>query len=108
MFDGAYHGGLLNFGPGGGPLRAPFDFAVLPYNDVAAVENEFAGNGPTTAAVLVEPMMGAAGCIPGDPVFLAALRRLTEASGSVLIFDEVMTRGSLSAGRRSCSASRRT
>jgi len=91
VFDGAYHGGLLNFGPGAAPLRAPFDFAVLPYNDVATVEAEFAARSGDIASVLVEPMLGAAGCLPGDPAFLAALRRLTAASGTVLIFDEVMT-----------------
>jgi glutamate-1-semialdehyde 2,1-aminomutase len=90
-FADAYHGGLLNFGPGGDPLRAPFEFAVLPYNDIAAVEAEFAGHGGDIASVLVEPLMGSAGCIPGDPAFLAALRRLTAGSGTVLIFDEVMT-----------------
>jgi glutamate-1-semialdehyde 2,1-aminomutase len=92
VFDGAYHGGLLNFTPAAAPLRAPFDFAVLPFNDADAAGTELAGAaGERVAAVLVEPMMGAAGCIPGDPAFLAALRRLTHASGSVLIFDEVMT-----------------
>jgi glutamate-1-semialdehyde 2,1-aminomutase len=91
VFDGAYHGGPFYFGPGGRPLQAPFEYAVLPYNDVVAAETEFAGNGASTAALLVEPMMGAAGCIPGAPAFLTALRRLTEASGTVLIFDEVMT-----------------
>jgi glutamate-1-semialdehyde 2,1-aminomutase len=91
VFAGAYHGGLLNFTPGSAPLRAPFEFAVLPYNDVDAVEAEFAAAADRVAGVLVEPMMGAAGCIPGDPAFLAALRRVTTASGSLLIFDEVMT-----------------
>ncbi len=91
VFAGAYHGGPFYFGPGGRPLQAPFEYAVLPYNDVAAVEAEFASHGAATAALLVEPMMGAAGCIPGDPAFLTALRRVTEAAGTVLIFDEVMT-----------------
>ncbi len=70
VFAGAYHGGPFYFGPGGRPLQAPFEYAVLPYNDVAAVETEFASHGAATAALLVEPMMGAAGCIPGDPAFL--------------------------------------
>jgi glutamate-1-semialdehyde 2,1-aminomutase len=91
VFAGAYHGGPFYFGPGGRPLQAPFEYSVLPYNDVAAVETEFASHGASTAALLVEPMMGAAGCIPGDPAFLTALRRVTEASGTVLMFDEVMT-----------------
>ena len=65
VFAGAYHGGPLYFGHGGGPLRIPFDYAVLPYNDVAAAEAEFADRGDDIAAVLVEPMLGAGGCIPG-------------------------------------------
>ena len=58
--DGAYHGGLLYFGAGGGPLLAPFDFARVTYNDLdraTSIDED-------VAAVLVEPMMGAAGCIP--------------------------------------------
>ncbi len=89
VFAGAYHGGPLYFGAGGGGLRVPFDFAILPYNDSAAAEAEFAANGSDISCVLVEPMLGAGGCIPGRPEFLAALRQLT--AGSVLIFDEVMT-----------------
>ena len=91
VFDGGYHGGLLYFGPAGAPLQAPFDYAVLPYNDVAAAEAEFAQHAGQIACVLVEPMLGAGGCIPADPVFLETLRRLTAVSDSTLIFDEVMT-----------------
>jgi glutamate-1-semialdehyde 2,1-aminomutase len=91
VFDAAYHGGLLNFGPGGEPVRAPFDFTALPYNDVTAIESAFTADGAAIAAVLIEPMMGAGGCIPGDPAVLAALRRVTDEHGTVLIFDEVMT-----------------
>ncbi len=91
VFAGAYHGGPLYFGHGGGPLRIPFDYAVLPYNDIAAAEAELTDRGDDIAAVLVEPMLGAGGCIPGDPAFLAALRRLTAEHGTVLVFDEVMT-----------------
>ena len=72
-------------------MRIPFDYAVLPYNDAAAAEAEFAARGADIACVLVEPMLGSGGCIPGDPAFLAALRRLTADAGAVLIFDEVMT-----------------
>ena len=67
VFDGGYHGGLLYFGPAGAALRAPFDYAVLEYNDVAAVEQEFAAHGDRIACVLVEPMLGASGCIPLIP-----------------------------------------
>ncbi len=91
VFDGAYHGGLLYFGPSGAPLRAPFDFLVLPYNDVEAVGRAFDDHGDRIACVLVEPMLGAGGGIRGDRAFLAALRERTAASGAHLVFDEVMT-----------------
>jgi glutamate-1-semialdehyde 2,1-aminomutase len=91
VFDHGYHGGPLYFGDAGAPLRIPFDYVVLPYNDVAAAEAAFAEHGADVACVLVEPMQGSGGCIPGDPAFLAVLRALTTASGAVLIFDEVMT-----------------
>ena len=91
MFADAYHGGPLYFGGGGAPLRIPFDYAVLPYNDVAAAEDEFADRGADIACVLVEPMLGSGGCIPADPEFVATLRRLTSEHGATLIFDEVMT-----------------
>src|SRR5262249_34833439 len=91
VFDHGYHGGPLYFGATGAPLRLPFDYLVLPFNDVAAAEAAFADHGAAIACVLVEPMQGSGGCIPGDPAFLAALRELTAASGALLIFDEVMT-----------------
>jgi glutamate-1-semialdehyde 2,1-aminomutase len=91
VFDGAYHGGPLYFGPGGEPLRIPFDYAVLPYNDIAALTHELRTNAGRIAAVLVEPMLGAGGCIPARAEFLAAARALTAEIGALLIFDEVMT-----------------
>jgi glutamate-1-semialdehyde 2,1-aminomutase len=86
--DAAYHGGLLYFGHGGEALLAPFDFRRITYNDVDALAGAI---DDTVAAVLVEPMMGAAGCIPAKPAFLTALRSRCDATGSLLIFDEVMT-----------------
>ena len=88
VFDGAYHGGLLYFGPGGEPLQAPFDYVRLPYNDLGGVR---AAVDESVAAVLVEPMMGAAGCIPAAPGFLAGLREICDRAGTLLVFDEVMT-----------------
>jgi glutamate-1-semialdehyde 2,1-aminomutase len=41
--------------------------------------------------VVVEPVQGSAGVIPGDPSFLRALREATQESGALLVFDEVMT-----------------
>ena len=91
VFEGAYHGGPMTFLPGSEPLRVPFDFTVLPYNDTAAVEAEFAEHGKRIACVLVEPMLGAGGCIPASQDFLSTLRRVTLADGALLIMDEVMT-----------------
>ncbi len=91
VFDGGYHGGLLYLGASGAALRVPFDYAVLPYNDVAALEDDLHAHGDRTACVLVEPMLGASGCIPATPEFLDAVRRCTRRAGCLLIFDEVMT-----------------
>jgi glutamate-1-semialdehyde 2,1-aminomutase len=43
------------------------------------------------AAVLIEPLMGVAGCLPADKPFLDSLREATRRHGIYLIFDEVMT-----------------
>jgi len=91
VFDHGYHGGPLYFGDAGAPLRIPFDYVVLPYNDIGAATRAFEQHGAELACVLVEPMQGSGGCIPGDPDFLAHLRALSTAVGAVLIFDEVMT-----------------
>jgi glutamate-1-semialdehyde 2,1-aminomutase len=99
VFEGGYHGSVLSFPPGGSPLNVPHDVVVAPYNDVAAARAAIEAAGDDLAAILVEPMQGAGGCIPGDPDFLAMLRDAARASGAVLIFDEVMT-SRLSAGGR--------
>lgn len=91
VFEGAYHGGPMTFLPGSEPLRVPFDFTVLPYNDVEALTAHLAEHGADTACVLVEPMLGAGGCIPATPDFLHALRRLCDEHGVLLVLDEVMT-----------------
>ena len=90
-FDGAYHGGLLYFGGGGSPVNAPYDVVLARYNDTEGAARMIAEQGDALAAVLVEPMLGAGGCIPGEPAFLRALRDATQASGALLILDEVMT-----------------
>jgi glutamate-1-semialdehyde 2,1-aminomutase len=90
VFDGGYHGGVITFA-GHRDVNVPHDWIVSTYNDVAAVEAVFAEHGNSIAAVLVEPLQGSAGCIPGDPIFLQSLRRHCDATGTMLIFDEVMT-----------------
>lgn len=91
VFDGAYHGGLLYFGHGGEALRAPFEYRTATYNDPDSVAAAFDDVGDRIACVLVEPMMGAAGCLPAAPGFLRGLRDHCDRSGALLVFDEVMT-----------------
>jgi len=90
VFDGGYHGGVITFGAAR-EVNVPHDWIVSTYNDLDAVDAVFAEHGDSIAAVLVEPLQGSAGCIPGDPSFLAALRRHCDDAGALLIFDEVMT-----------------
>jgi glutamate-1-semialdehyde 2,1-aminomutase len=87
VMDRAYHGGLLYFGRGGEALLAPFDFVRMQFNNVAAT----ALIDESVAALLVEPMMGSAGCIPATEEFLRALRARCDETGTLLVFDEVMT-----------------
>lgn len=91
VFEGAYHGGVLTFVGGHSPVNVPHEFIVAPYNDVGAVQKLLADHAGELAAVLVEPMQGAGGCIPAEPGFLEMLRAETAAAGTLLVFDEVMT-----------------
>lgn len=90
-FNGAYHGGFLSFTSGHSRVNAPFDFVMGEYNDVDGVRRLIAEHAYRLAAVIVEPMMGAGGCIPGTAEFLTMLREETQRHGVVLVFDEVMT-----------------
>jgi glutamate-1-semialdehyde 2,1-aminomutase len=64
---------------------------TVPFNDPAALEEAFRVHANQLAAVILEPVVGNAGCIPPKPGFLEKLRGLTAGQGTVLIFDEVMT-----------------
>jgi glutamate-1-semialdehyde 2,1-aminomutase len=104
-FEGCYHGhadGLLvKAGSGVATLGIPGSAGVpeeiahltlaLPYNDIAAVEAAFDARPGQIAAVILEPVVGNAGCIPPAPGYLAGLRALTRREGALLIVDEVMT-----------------
>ena len=91
VFDGAYHGGPLTFAHGGSPMNLPFPWVIGAYNDLAATLAAIERHARELAAIIVEPMMGAAGAIPGDPAFLQGLRDAASRQGILLIFDEVMT-----------------
>ncbi|MGA7318550.1 MAG: glutamate-1-semialdehyde 2,1-aminomutase [Silvibacterium sp.] len=104
-FEGCYHGhsdgllvkagsGVATFGiPGsaGVPEQIAHLTLALPFNDVAAVEAAFAAHKNQIACVIVEPVVGNAGCIPPAVGYLQALREITARERSALIFDEVMT-----------------
>jgi len=91
VFEGGYHGGVFYFKGGDAPLNAPFPYVVAPYNDAGAAARLVVAHAGELAAVVVEPMQGSGGVIPGDPRFLRTLREATEANGVLLVFDEVMT-----------------
>ena len=91
VFEGAYHGGTIYFGRTGAPINMPFPFVIAPYNEPEEATRLIRENADRLAAVLVEPMQGASGAIPGSADFLRALREACTACGVLLIFDEVMT-----------------
>jgi len=91
VFNGGYHGGLFYFGGGGMPLNAPFEYVVAKYNDIEGTRRILRQHAGDLACVLVEPVQGAAGCIPAKREFLEMLRVDTKKTGAILIFDEVMT-----------------
>ena len=92
VFEGGYHGGVFFFETAAGsPVNAPFPFVVGRYNDAEQSARLIAEHAHELAAVVVEPMQGSGGVIPGEPGFLRALRDATASNGVLLVFDEVMT-----------------
>jgi len=104
-FEGCYHGhadgllvkagsGVATFGiPGsaGVPEEIARLTLALPYNDVGVADSAFNAHPGEIAAVILEPVVGNAGCIPPNEGYLAGLRALTRRHGALLIVDEVMT-----------------
>jgi glutamate-1-semialdehyde 2,1-aminomutase len=81
-------------------VNVPHDFIIAPYNNADAAGALIDQHRDSLAAVLVEPMFGASGCIPGSVEFLTRLREETRAAGALLIFDEVMTSRLAPGGRQ--------
>ena len=104
-FDGCYHGhvdsllikagsGVSTFGLPDSP-GIPEDLAkhtiTCPYNDVEAFIEIFNSVKDDLATVIVEPIAGNMGFVPGTEEFLKTIRSYTETNNSLLIFDEVMS-----------------
>jgi len=103
-FEGCYHGHadslLVKAGSGVATLGLPDSPGVpaalaentitVPFNNAAALEQVFSEH-HDIAAVIIEPVVGNMGCVPPQPGYLEAVRKLTKANGALLIFDEVMT-----------------
>jgi len=79
-------GGQPKYTEGFEPL--PQEINHIPYNDIEAAR---AAIGDDVCAVIVEPIQGEGGVIPGDHAFLQALRELCDKTGALLIFDEVQS-----------------
>jgi len=104
-FTGCYHGHvdslLIKAGSGVSTFGLPDSPGIpeelarhtisVPYNDINAFLEVFESVKSELAAVIIEPIAGNMGFIPGNKDFLETLRIKTHESGSVLIFDEVMT-----------------
>jgi glutamate-1-semialdehyde 2,1-aminomutase len=104
-FTGCYHGhvdsllvkagsGVSTFGLPDSP-GVPDELAKLtyscPYNDIEAVTDIANEIGDDLAAIIVEPIAGNMGFVPGQSGFLETLRKVCDQNQSLLIFDEVMS-----------------
>jgi glutamate-1-semialdehyde 2,1-aminomutase len=104
-FAGCYHGHvdalLAEAGSGvatlgipatpGVPTDVTAHTIVCPFNDIDATAAAVATYGEGLACVIVEPVAGNMGVVPPEPGFLEGLRQLCDASGALLVFDEVIT-----------------
>ena len=104
-FEGCYHGHadslLVKAGSGALTMGVPNSPGVpealaqntitLEYNNSEQVRQVMAEIGAEIACIIVEPVAGNMNCVPPVDGFLQSLRDTCDASGSVLIFDEVMT-----------------
>ena len=103
--EGCYHGHvdslLVNAGSGPTTFGTPTSPGIpdsfvestltVPYNNLEAVREAFSSRGEEIACMIIEPVPGNMGVLVPDEGYLQGLREITEAHGSLLIFDEVMS-----------------
>ncbi|MBI4499979.1 MAG: aspartate aminotransferase family protein [Gemmatimonadetes bacterium] len=107
--EGGYHGTYdaaeVSVDPGADPPAFPLgrpegpglspgltgEVLITPFNDLDRARDVVRRHRAELAAVIVEPMLGAAGMIPAEPEFLGGLREITRECGVLLICDEVLT-----------------
>jgi acetylornithine aminotransferase len=68
------------------PVLEGFDY--VPFSDISALRGTI---GPSTCAVLIEPIQGEGGVRCPDPGYLKAVRQVCDDAGILLIFDEIQT-----------------
>ena len=104
-FEGCYHGhsdallikagsGATTYGnasSGGVPQDVVKNTFLAIYNDIESVKAIFENNKDKIGVVIIEPIAGNMGLVPGDKKFLRELRELCDKFGAVLILDEVMS-----------------
>lgn len=107
--QGGWHGYNTELNKG---VHAPFDrtegsgiiageqayVESVPFNDLEAAERAAKKAGKDLAAIFLEPVLGAGGCIPADLDYLRGLRELSDREGIVLAFDEIITGFRISLG----------
>jgi len=99
-FEGGWHGGYDSLHIG---VKYPFDIPesagltnsavqytiLLPFNNIDGVAKRLKNE--KVASIIIEPVLGAGGGIPGEKEFLKSLREFCDERGILLIFDEVIT-----------------
>lgn len=104
-FAGCYHGHLdallVEAGSGVATLGIPgtpgvtagttADTIVVPYNDLIALQTAVEAAGDDLAAILIEPVAANMGLILPHDGYLEGVRKIADAAGALLVFDEVIT-----------------
>ena len=95
VLEGAFHGrtmGAVSATPGmaANESFAPYlpGFVAVPLDDAGALREAV---GERTAAVMIEPIQGESGVVPVSDEVLVAAREACDASGALLVLDEIQT-----------------